>query len=64
MTGDPQFKDRAEQEMLGVAAFPDWNPPHFLDVGEMTTAMAIGYDWLYDVLPSGFARDHSPGHRR
>jgi hypothetical protein len=50
ITGDKQFKDRAEQEMLGMAAFPDWNPSHFLDVGEMTAAMAIGYDWLYDVL--------------
>lgn len=51
MTGDDQFKERAEQEMLAAAAFPDWNPSHFLDVGEMTAALAIGYDWLYDALP-------------
>jgi hypothetical protein len=50
LTGDDQFRVRAEQEMLAVAAFPDWNPSHFLDVGEMTAAMAIGYDWLYDPL--------------
>ena len=63
LTGDDQFKDRAEQEMLAAAAFPNWNPSHFLDVGEMTAALAIGYDWLYDVLPPRLARDHSPGHR-
>ena len=36
--------------MLQAASFPDWNPQHFLDVGEMTMALAIGYDWLYDSL--------------
>ncbi len=36
--------------MLAIAAFSDWNPTHFLDVAEMTMAMAIGYDWLYDQL--------------
>lgn len=45
-----KYKERAETELLTVAAFPDWNPTHFLDVAEMTTAVAIGYDWLYDDL--------------
>ncbi len=49
-TGDEQFVRRAEREMLAVAAFSDWNPSHFLDVGEMTAALALGYDWLYDRL--------------
>ena len=31
----------------------NWNPAHFLDVGEMTHAVAIGYDWLYDVISEG-----------
>src|SRR4051812_30689428 len=30
-TGDEAFARRAETEMLAVAAFPDWNPSHFLD---------------------------------
>ncbi|TCC88732.1 heparinase [Pedobacter frigiditerrae] len=51
LTGDEKFSKRALQEMLAVSAFKDWNPSHFLDVGEMTTAMAIGYDWLYDNIP-------------
>lgn len=44
------YQQRAEQELLAIAAFSDWNPSHFLDVAEMTMAMAIGYDWLYDQL--------------
>ncbi|MEX1048569.1 MAG: heparinase II/III family protein [Akkermansiaceae bacterium] len=28
----------------------DWNPSHFLDVAEMATAVATGYDWLYPSL--------------
>jgi hypothetical protein len=46
MTGDRKYLQRAEKEMLAIAAFSDWNPTHFLDVAEMTMAMAIGYDWL------------------
>jgi hypothetical protein len=34
-----------------MAAMPDWNPSHFLDTAEMTMAMAVGYDWLYQELP-------------
>jgi len=52
LTGDARFADRARVEMLTAAAFKDWNPSHFLDVGEMTTALAIGYDWLYDQIPT------------
>ncbi|MBD0349896.1 MAG: heparinase II/III family protein [Flavisolibacter sp.] len=50
LTGDQKYMQRAEREMLTIAAFSDWNPSHFLDVAEMTMAMAIGYDWLYDNL--------------
>jgi len=49
-TGKQSYLRRAEKEMLAAAAFSDWNPSHFLDVAEMTTALAIGYDWLYDAL--------------
>lgn len=50
-TQDDRYAARAEREMLAISDFSDWNPSHFLDVGEMTMAMAIGYDWLYDRLP-------------
>jgi hypothetical protein len=51
-TQDKKYADRAEKEMLAIAAFSDWNPSHFLDVAEMTMAMAIGYDWLFNQLTS------------
>ncbi|WP_116953510.1 CBM96 family carbohydrate-binding protein [Jiangella endophytica] len=50
LTGDERYAARGAEELLAVAAFPHWNPSHFLDVGEMTNAVAIGYDWLYDYL--------------
>ncbi|WP_309382975.1 heparinase II/III domain-containing protein [Cerasicoccus frondis] len=50
LTGDPKYALRAQAEMLAVAEFSDWNPSHFLDTGEMTAALAIGYDWCYDAL--------------
>ncbi|MFO7725762.1 MAG: heparinase II/III family protein [Oceanipulchritudo sp.] len=48
--GEPAFRDRAIAELETVVAFPDWNPSHFLDVGEMALAVAIGTDWLWDDL--------------
>lgn len=51
MTGNERFAARAEKEMLNAAEFSDWNPNHFLDVGEMCVALSIGYDWLFDYLP-------------
>lgn len=50
ITGDQKYFDRCEKEMLTIAKFADWNPSHFLDVAEMTMAVAIGYDWLYPKL--------------
>ncbi len=50
LTGDAKHAQRCEKEMLAVARFSDWNPSHFLDTGEMTFALAVGYDWLYDQL--------------
>ena len=47
---DPKWADRARTELLAVAGFSDWNPNHFLDVGEMAAAVAIGYDWFYHDL--------------
>jgi hypothetical protein len=50
MTGQAKYLERAEKEMLALAAFVDWNPTHFLCVSGVTMAMAVGYDWLYDQL--------------
>ncbi|NJK91059.1 MAG: hypothetical protein HC904_04035 [Blastochloris sp.] len=50
ITGDKVFLQASEKEMLNAAGFADWNPNHFLDTAEMTAALALGYDWLYDEL--------------
>ncbi|MDH7503648.1 MAG: heparinase II/III family protein [Verrucomicrobiota bacterium] len=48
LDGDQRYPSRAWKELEAAAAFPDWNPRHFLDTAEMTHAFAIGYDWLYE----------------
>ncbi len=50
MTHQANYLKRAEKELLALSAFSDWNPSHFLDVAEMTMAVSIGYDWLYNDL--------------
>ena len=52
LTGDFAFLKRALVELQAAAAFPNWNPSHFLDTAEMTHAFALGYDWLYPALES------------
>lgn len=53
LEGERRHADRAFRELEAAAAFPDWNPRHFLDTAEMTHAFAIGYDWLHDVWTPG-----------
>lgn len=50
MTGEARYFDRCVRELDAACALKDWNPSHFLDVAEMSTAVAIGYDWLYQKL--------------
>ena len=50
LTGDERFFNRATNDLLTVSAFPDWDPKDDLAIGEMSFAVAIGYDWLYAKL--------------
>ncbi|MEM7576052.1 MAG: heparinase II/III family protein [Planctomycetota bacterium] len=50
LTGRATFARRARHELLHAAAYPDWGPEHLLDTAELCTAVALGYDWLYDTL--------------
>jgi hypothetical protein len=43
-SGDVKYAERVEQETVAISEFSDWHPEHFLDVAEMATAVAIGYD--------------------
>jgi Heparinase II/III-like protein len=49
-TGEVRYAAKARENLLEVSAFKDWNPSHFLDTAEMSHAVGIGYDWLYDYL--------------
>lgn len=50
LTGDEKWGRRTREEILNVCGFSDWNPDHFLDVAEMSTAVALGYDWMYETF--------------
>lgn len=50
LTGDEKYAVKAKENLLAVCAFKDWNPPHFLDTAEMSHAVGVGYDWLFDYL--------------
>lgn len=50
MGGGDAYLRRAYQELEAAGKFPDWNPSHYLDTGEMMHAFGIGYDWLYHGL--------------
>lgn len=48
---DPQLLKRINKEVTDVCNFKDWNPSHFLDVAEMSMAVAIAVDWTAGDLP-------------
>lgn len=57
LTKDQAWVTRAWTELVEAAgnttvnfgtAGDNWNSLHFLDVGEMTSAFAFAYDWMYD----------------
>lgn len=50
LTGEVKYARRLYDELANAAAFKDWNPYHFLDVGEMCCAFGLGYDWIYECL--------------
>ncbi|MBC8039493.1 MAG: heparinase II/III family protein, partial [Opitutaceae bacterium] len=50
LTGDKRYFTKAREELLTLAALPEWRPSHFLDTGEAALAAGVGYDWLHDDL--------------
>lgn len=48
---DPKVLEKINQELQAVTAFVDWNPQHFLDVSEMSFAVALATDWVGEYLP-------------
>lgn len=52
MEKDKRLLDRINTEVIAACNFPSWNPKHFLDVSEMSLAIAIAIDWTGDDLPA------------
>lgn len=48
---DPRMLQRINDEVVAACHFPTWNPRHFLDVGEMSLAIALALDWTAGKLP-------------
>jgi len=48
---DPEILKRINDEVTAACHFPSWNPRHFLDVGEMSLAIALALDWTHGDLP-------------
>lgn len=49
---NPEVLARINSEVLAVCEFSDWNPSHFLDVAEMSMAVAFALDWTLGELPA------------
>jgi len=49
---DKKVLDRINKELLAICDFEDWNPSHYLDVAEMSLALALAIDWAGKDLPS------------
>lgn len=47
----PEILKRIDAELKAVCAFEDWNPQHFLDIAEMSFAVALATDWVGQWLP-------------
>jgi len=48
---EPAVLKKINNELIAVCNFTDWNPSHFLDVAEMSMAVAIAVDWVGRWLP-------------
>lgn len=48
---NPAILSRIDKEVTAVCNFTDWNPSHYLDVAEMSMAVAIAVDWTGKALP-------------
>ncbi|MEX1241194.1 MAG: heparinase II/III family protein [Cyclobacteriaceae bacterium] len=47
----PEILNRIDAELQAVCKFQDWNPQHYLDVAEMSLAVALATDWAGTNLP-------------
>ncbi len=50
VTGNEAYARRCIKELKNACEFPDWCESHYLDTAEMTFAVSLGANWLYDCL--------------
>lgn len=50
LTGNDRYAGRAWLEMKKICSLDNWNPKSYLDVGEFSAIIGIGYDWMYDAF--------------
>lgn len=50
VTGDTRWLDAARHDLATVCAFPDWFDSDMMCPSEMSTGVAVAYDWLYNYL--------------
>lgn len=48
ITKDEKYPRAAWKYLSKIGSYPDWNPSHMIDLGEICTAYAIGYSWMRD----------------
>lgn len=48
---DPRILNRINEELISLCNFPDWNPEHFIDTGQMAMIVALSIDWAANDLP-------------
>ena len=49
---DEKILNRINDEVTAVSNFSDWNPSHYLDVAEMSLAIALAVDWVGEDIPA------------
>ncbi len=50
LTGNEEYAERAKSEVLAAVRNREWYLRFYLDCAEMTLAVSLAYDWLYDRL--------------
>ena len=48
VTGEEKYAAKVWEMFETVLNFPDWNPSHMIDTGELVGAVSAAYDWCYD----------------
>ena len=50
ITGEDSYLQKVKSDLAAVCNFQDWDPHDMMSVAEMSTGVAIAYDWLYHDL--------------